>query len=250
MRDAWKIGPSVGRLGVFAASIGGALLLMGAASSAAFASGGPVSPPPSTPTSPPPSNFVLTGFSASPVSGSSHTYNLTVTVTQTSPDGSDFGTPPNTSNKEFHAFPQTIYVDVINNSGTVESTAFAASLTTPGNPGITYLKGETGDQSATATYQVVLPSSLSLTSGQNLAIVSPDENGPLPGLTTLNRAQTQTFRMGPVDDNSWNDDIVSGTATMMIPTGQLPEVPYAAVLPAVAILGLGAFWLRNRTRLQ
>ena len=90
------------------------------------------------------------------MSGAPHTYNLTVTVAQTSPDGSDFGT----STTEFHAFPSTIYVDVVDSSGTVESSAFAASLTTQGNPGITYLKTETGDKSATATYQVMLPSSL------------------------------------------------------------------------------------------
>lgn len=234
MRDAWKIWKGGSRIGLAAASAGGALLLMGIASSAAFAA----------PT--PPSNFELTGFSASPVSGAPHTYNLTVTVAQTSPDGSDFGT----STTEFHAFPSTIYVDIVDTSGTVEPSAFAASLTTQGNPGITYLKTETGDKSATATYQVVLPSSLSLTTGQDLAIVSPDETGPSPGSTGLNTAQTQTFRMGPVDDNSWGDDIVSGTASLMIPTGQLPEVPYAAVLPVVAILGIGAFWLRNRTRPQ
>ena len=235
MRDPYQRWKSSTRIGLGTAGVGGVLLLVGLTSSIAFAA-----PPP------PASNFELTGFSASSVSGSPHTYNLTVTVTQTSADGSDFGTGPNASTTEFHAFPSTIYVDVVNGSGVVQSSAFSASLTTPGDPGITYSKTETGDKSTTASYRVVLPSSLTLTSGESLAIVSPDESGPAPGSTTLNTAQKETFRMGPVDDNSWSDDIVSGTTKLTIPTGQLPEVPYAALLPLVALLGGSAFWLRNR----
>jgi hypothetical protein len=216
---------------VTAATAAAALLALGGTSFAA--------PAPA----PAPSNFELTGFTASQTN-TAGTYDLNVSVTQTSWDGSD-GSLGSTS--EFHAFPATIYLEIVGAGGTVvypgpKGSLIAATLITSGTPGITYDKpgpGPSGSSSvsATAEYQVMLPKGVSLTSSEAFEIYS-----------SSTPEDVHTFRMGPYTDSSWADDIVSGTTTMTIPAGQLPEVPLAAALP---VLGLGVFalaWTRRRGR--
>ncbi|AEJ38324.1 hypothetical protein TPY_0099 [Sulfobacillus acidophilus TPY] len=175
------------------------------------------------------SDFELTGLSATPVKGNSNTFDVTVTVTQTQADGSDF-TPQVT--EETHDFPGTVYFVVEN--GSVTEGPYSATLTTSPTPGITYPNlgpGPSAPQiSASATYQLVLPSSVVLGGGDNLEIY-PGSN------------RQYIFRMGPSSDNSWADDNVSGVGQVTIPYGQLPEVPWAAGIPAIGLGPAGLVWM-------
>lgn len=225
---------------VTAATAAAGLLALGGTS---FAAGGP---------GPGGSNFELTGFTASQTK-TAGTYDLHVTVTQTSWDGSD-ASPSAPS--EFHAFPKTIYLEIVRAGGKVvypghHGTLIGATLVTGEKtpPGILYTNPGPGSKSstvsATADYQVMLPKGVSLSNTDSFEIFGRGKQG-----------NSYTFRMGPKwsskpskgsnddGDGSWGDDIVSGTTTMTIPAGQLPEVPLAAALP---VLGLGIFAL-TRTR--
>lgn len=189
--------------------------------------------------------FELTSFTASP-GASANTYNLRVTVTQTGPDGSDFGTPPNISSTEVHAFPQTMYVVLLGPSGTPKdgtetSPLKATFISSKPAIGLTYGRGEAGDVSATAHYTLTLPSQASSSDSVEIYPYS----GPGPGSSGFSNQQ-YAFRMGPNDDASFSDDVVSGITTLgKIPVGQMPEVPYAAALPLVAVAGAGVLWLRR-----
>jgi hypothetical protein len=131
--------------------------------------------------------------------------------------------------------------------GTLIGATLVTGEKTP--PGILYTNPGPGSKSstvsATADYQVMLPKGVSLSNTDSFEIFGRGKQG-----------NSYTFRMGPKwsskpskgsnddGDGSWGDDIVSGTTTMTIPAGQLPEVPLAAALP---VLGLGIFAL-TRTR--
>ncbi|OLZ11565.1 hypothetical protein [Sulfobacillus thermosulfidooxidans] len=198
-----------------------------------------------SPPTPSSSNFSLTKFSATP-NGSSTTYTLTMTVAQTSADGSDFGTGANSTQTEVHAFPPTIYLVLRTANGNiVDNTAtnpLAATLisSTPA-PGITYDKNETGSVYATAQYRVTMP--------QNTASSDTLEIYPYNAAPGSAFSNTQyVFRMGASNDPSFADDIVSGVTTVgTLPVGQLPEVPYAAGLPALGLaVVLMSWWSRQR----
>ncbi|WP_053959979.1 hypothetical protein [Sulfobacillus thermosulfidooxidans] len=189
------------------------------------------------------SNFTLTKFTATP-SGTSTSYQLTMTVTQTSADGSDFGTGSNASQQEVHAFPHTIYLVLrAANGNVIDQTAnhpLQATLvsSTPAT-GITYDQDEKGSVAATATYSLTMPQNV--TSSDTLEIY-PYNVGP--GSSFSN--SQYVFRMGPSNDQSFADDIVSGVTTVgTLPVGQLPEVPYAAGLPVLGLAVVLASWWRH-----
>lgn len=156
--------------------------------------------------------FDLTHFSAKPVSGQPRTYTLDVTVEQYQSDPDDYTFRNPTT--ETHKFPST--VPVTWDGGTVDAHLQAGAGT------LTYSKHGSGTVSASAQYSVTFPTGLKSTT--NLSI------GPF-------------YMVGPVQPNS-KDDIVYGTA-IPIPYGQLPEVPWAAMVPVV---GLGAPFLLKRAR--
>jgi hypothetical protein len=212
-----------------------------------------IGPPGNNNPSPPPSNFELTAFTASPTTGpGAYNFDLHLTVTQTSLDGSDVQEEPKGATSEFHAFPSTIYVELLNSSGTAiqVSGSTAVSATLVSGTGITYGNTQTGDVSANAVYLLSLPNTVPASpAGYTVEIYPPDQTGPTapPGQTpTLNQAQLETFRMGPQDDPSWGDDIVDGTTTLTPPVGQLPEVPWAAGLPLVGLAAAAGLWSRRR----
>jgi hypothetical protein len=198
----------------------------------------------------PPTNFELSAFTAVALANTPGAYNfdLNLTVTQTSLDGSDVSEEPAGATSEFHAFPKTIYVEILNSLGTPiqvsGSTAVSATLVT--GTGITYPNSGTGDVSASATYELSLPNTIPASAGgYTVEIYPPDYTGPTTA-GDLNTAQLETFRMGPQDDNSWADDIVTGTTSLKPPVGQLPEVPWAVGLPLVGLGVLGAMWYRRK----
>jgi hypothetical protein len=200
----------------------------------AFAAPGPANNhpgPPPPPTPPPSSDFQLTGFTATATNVADQ-LDLTVTVTQTRPDGSDF---TKGSQTEFHAFPTDIWVWL---NGKTPLGPYEASLTTSPTPGITYSQSGSGSVAATAHYLLTLPVPQSHQSGTyTLEIYSSSTPG-----------DSKTFRMGPSDDGSWSDDIVSGTAATTVPNvpyGQLPEVPWAAGIPLVGLAASAWMWRRR-----
>ncbi len=180
------------------------------------------------------SKFQLINLSVSPVQGSSRKFDLTVTVAQNSADGSS-------DTKNFHAFPSTIYIQLMKDGNVVNSTPYSATLITPGNPGITFKPGTHGSVSGAAEYQFSLPSGVSGSQNENLRIFSP------PAENSSSSNARYTFRMGISNDPSWSDDVVAGTSDALgnLPYGQLPEVPYAAALP---LAGAGAAVLIWRFR--
>lgn len=172
-----------------------------------------------------------------PVKGETHQYTLAVTVKQTQPDGSDFGHDGNSAASETHDFPSTIYLDVTSSSGKVVGGAYRATLTTSPTPGITYKSNGKTSWSASADYRLTLPKTFS--SSDTLSIYPPAAYKRSTG-------SQDTFRMGPSGDGSWSDDVVSGTTSLGIPVGQLPEVPFAVGLPLLAV-GIGTIgWARRR----
>ena len=165
---------------------------------------------PSGPTLPGPGKdyFLLTHYSASPVKGQANTYTLTVTVEQYQFDGND------RTNNETHYFPKTVLVQWHNGREN-------AAATLNGTPAaIHYTSTQTGNVSATAQYTLTFPHALP--SATQLSI------GPF-------------YMTGPVQANSPDDMVVDSPIT--IPYGQLPEVPFAAMIPVV---GLGAAFLLKR----
>ena len=181
------------------------------------------------------SKFELTDFTANAVKGSARTFNLNVTVTQTSADGSS-------TEHHSHSFPRTLYLQVINSSGQLVTPApLSATLITPGDPDISYPSGHKGSVSATVTYQLVVPSSTALTPHDTLRIFSP------PAKNKKSTNAQYTFRMGLKNDPSWSDDVVSGTgsAANSLPTGQLPEVPLAVGLPLIGLGAATVIWMRR-----
>jgi len=213
-----------GRQTIF--GLGIALILTAIGSTAVWAA----PPPPSSPNPPAAmsSDFSLTDLTAVPITGEADTFNVTVTVTQIQPDGSDFA--PGAKN-ETHDFPGTVYF-VVNGSTTLGP--YAGTLTTNPTPGITYPNvgpGSAAPQvSASATYRLVLPKSVVLGTGDALGIYSGSNHSYI-------------FRMGPSSDNSWADDVVSGVGQVTIPYGQLPEVPWAAGIPAIGMVTAGLVWM-------
>ena len=224
--------PLTGKFGVAAAGLGAMVGLLALSPAAAFAAGGPA------PGGPGGSNFELNSFTVTPVKGTTDEFYLNVSVSQTSADGSDFGT----GTTETHPFPQNLYFYIANSSGTpINSNLLDATFvsSSPAN-GITYQKNETESVTGTAQYEVTIPPSDYSASDELL--IYPYSNGP--GSDYNNK--TYAFRMGYPSDTSFSDDVISGTTNITIPVGQLPEVPYAAALPAAAVLGAGALWLRRR----
>ena len=209
-----------------------------------FAAGQPTPPPPKQ-QQVNPTNFQLKSLSLLSQLPTNQV-EFSVTVEQTSPDGSDFGT----SNTEFHAFPNTIYVSFNDGKSYDRATISAADQDT----GLTYTKSGTTPVSATADYSVSLPSGLTPGNSYTLEIYQPQSyTGPQPSSSD----QKYAFRMGPAQDGSWADDLVwmqdfSSWPTFSpspIPTGQLPEVPYAGWLPAVAVLSaaVGIWAIKRRS---
>ncbi len=214
-------------------------------------------PPNPAPTGPSnPTNFQLTSLTlASQVQGQ---VDFSVTVDQTSPDGSDFGT----SNTEFHAFPNTIYVSFDGSGNTGSSTYYPATIfSSDKGVGISYNKSGKGPVAATVEYSVRFPSTLSQSGSYTLKIYQP---GSYTGPSPSSNDQQYAFRMGPpytqggqppTADGSWSDDLVwmgqytswPNLPASSIPTGQLPEVPYAGLLPVVGVVGAGiGIWVRRK----
>jgi hypothetical protein len=203
--------------------LGIALGLTAIGSTAAWAA-----PPPPNPPASMGSDFSLTGLTATPVKGDADTFDITVTVTQTQPDGSDFSPG---AKEETHDFPGT--VNFVVNGSTMQG-PYAGTLITSPTPGITYPNVGPGipapQVSQSATYRLTLPSSVVLGTGDTLGIYSGSERKFI-------------FRMGPSSDNSWADDVVSGVGQVTIPYGQLPEVPWAAGIPAIGLAVTGLAWM-------
>ncbi|MCY0865045.1 MAG: hypothetical protein OWQ57_08850 [Sulfobacillus sp.] len=214
-----------GRQTIF--GLGLAIVLTATGSSAVWAAPPPAPSPPNPPASSS-SDFSLTDLTAVPVKGHADTFDVKVTVTQNQPDGSDFSPG---AKEETHDFPNTVYF-VVNGPTTVGP--YPGTLTTSPTPGITYPNvgpGSAAPQiSASATYQLVLPSSVVLGTGDTLGIYSGSNHQYI-------------FRMGPSSDNSWGDDVVSGVGQVTIPYGQLPEVPWAAGIPTIGLVTAGLVWM-------
>ncbi len=189
------------------------------------------------------SAFTLTNFTATPIHGRQNQYNLSVTVEQTHADGSDKSTD---STSTTHDFPSTLWVTISGNSS-----PFQANLTTSPTPGIRYTK-HSKNPSSTAQYTLQIPRSANIGQNSSLSIYSPEsQNSSDPhksGQTDNKKDQSKIFRMGPAGDPSFSDDIVTGTGSFTIPYGQLPEVPYATVLPLLGIAVAGLAWNRQRSR--
>lgn len=175
---------------------------------------------------PRPDPFELTGFSYAPVPTVPNRYALTVTVTQTRADGSD----PADQGAESHRFPSQLWVVVDTAQGQVLDGPFAASLASAPPPTLDYPQPGT----ATAVYLVTLPSSLS---EQEALALAPS---PLAG--------GETFRMLSPSDLTGADDVVSDGSGSNLPAGQLPEVPWAALLPLFGLLTAAPWAIRRRSR--
>ena len=181
------------------------------------------------------STFQLNSFTATPVAKTTDEFYLDVTVSQNSADGSDF-TPG--SDTETHPFPQNLYFYVADNTGRPVSTLFDATLVfSSPSGGITYSRSESGAVTGTAEYEVTIPSG-AYTSGDELLIY--------PYGTPNYKNQQYAFRMGNPSDNSFADDVVGGTTNFPIPVNDLPEVPFAVLLPAMSILGVSLVMLQRR----
>lgn len=184
--------------------------------------------------------FQLDSFAAAPVPGTTDEFYLNVAVTQNSADGSDFG---GNSTTETHPFPKDLYVYIVGSNGKPVSSLLDATFVSS-NPvgGITYTKTDNTGVTGTAQYEVTIPSS-DYTSSDQLLIYPYGS----PGY----KDQQDAFRMGNPSDNSFADDVVSGTTDFTIPVNDLPEVPFAGLLPAVLVLGAGALvWHRRRLALR
>jgi hypothetical protein len=184
-----------------------------------------------------------------------------VGVDQTSPDGSDFGS----SSTEFHVFPGSVWVSLIDTTtGAVGGTNFDEATILPkdaGN-GITYGKTQTGDQLASAEYSLELPSTLIPGDKYKVEIYQPSS------YTSMNPSSEDAkyaFRMGPPYkqggqppnyDGSWADDLVWMQDYTAWPTlsvtpntsNNSPEVPLAGLLPLVGLGVVGAAWWMMRKR--
>lgn len=177
---------------------------------------------------PQPDPFELTGFSYAPVPTFPNRYALTVTVTQTRADGSD----PADQGTESHRFPSQLWVVVDTAQGQMLDGPFAASLASTPPPTLDYPQPGT----ATAVYLVTLPSSLS---GQETLALAP---------STLAGSSGETFRMLSPSDLPGADDVVSDGSRSNLPAGQLPEVPWAALLPLLGLLTAAPWANRRRSR--
>ena len=186
------------------------------------------------------SNFTLQALTETPAS-SPRAYILSVTVAQTRTDASDFGPSSNTSSTEVHGFPRVLYLVLRSGSHAVDhtnSSPLAATwLSSTPASGISYHPGDKGTVVATAQYRVTLPAGTS----------STDSVAIYPYGTPGYHKTSYAFRMGSRSDHSFSDDVVRGTATLgTLPVGQLPEIPYAALLPSVGLLAMGiASWRKN-----
>jgi len=215
------------------------------------------------------SNFVLKNFTAQYVSTNTAnktiTFDLKVTVEQTSFDGSDWNPSPNNNNStEFHQFPPALYVELLNGNKVLQDNSFKdpfkATLQTKGagitypspieNPGPVVITGR-------ATYQLTLPDNLPPPKGgKYLVQIWETSNLQLPPSSNTSPKYLYTFRMGPPYwvgpgrapsgyDQSWADDIVCKATSIDPPVGQLPEVPWAAGIP---LLGAATFFVVWRRR--
>lgn len=154
--------------------------------------------------------FLLTHYSTALIHSQARTYDMTVTVEQNRFDRDKTG-------DENHYFPKMLRVSWPGG----RTTATWKGL----SPGINYVKTMKGERLATAEYKLVLPPGTILAANTRLSM------GPF-------------YMVGALHSHS-PDDEVHGSL-INIPYGQLPEVPWAASLPAVG-LGLGAaVWLRKR----
>lgn len=144
--------------------------------------------------------FELTGFSYKAPTMTQ--LDLTVTVTQTHPDGSDWAGNPS-AKSETHAFPQDIYITLTNSITGQTVGTFPAGLTA--GSGITYPKGGGSPNiSATAEYVLNLPSTVGMGAYTLQIYSSHTARDPM------------TFRMGPYSDSSWFDDVVGGTSSFSL----------------------------------
>lgn len=144
--------------------------------------------------------FVLTAFTATSTSRMNFV-NLSVTVTQNSPDGSDFAENPG-STTETHAFPDTVYVNLIAADGSVSGPFPATIDASSAGAAIVYTKTGHSPVSQTADYTLEVPGTL------------PSGTYTFELYTSHTIGDAMTFRMGPYDDPSWADDIVRGTTAV------------------------------------
>lgn len=220
----------------------------------------------------PGTNFELTSFTvdnpaSANVSGTDSpggTLDLNLTVAQTSPDGSDFGTPQDPINPELHAVPQAVYVNLFDGSGEVTGGPYMASLQTTPVPALSWNQEWAQNHpwvSVNAVYSLTLPAVLS-SGTYTVQLYQPSQQ---PGNPTT-QDQEYTFRVGPpwsqggqapTGDGSWGDDIVdlSGvtsnpTITVAQPNTGLPEIPLAGALPLIGISGLGLAAVLRKKRLK
>lgn len=184
--------------------------------------------------------FQLENFAVAPVPGTSDEFYLNVTVAQNSADGSDF---TGSSTTETHPFPTDLYFYVADSTGKpVSSLLDAAFVSSNPADGITYSKNDHLSVTGTAQYEVTIPPT-DYTSSDELLIYPYGT----PGYNNTKDA----FRMGNPSDSSFADDVVSGTANFTIPVNDLPEAPFAGLLPGVLVLGAAFLaWHRRRSAVR